>query len=132
MDKAARFLNDHRFINRPYGFTPEDALERHERGRAWLEARLATRWDGPTVVISHHAPSVVGTDSKFHQDHLTAAFVSVLEDVIQAYSPTLWIHGHTHHCVQSVVGRSRLVSNQRGYLHEPATGEFDPHLVVDI
>jgi hypothetical protein len=104
MDKAARFLNDHRLINRPYGFTPADALECHERARAWLEGKLATKWDGPTVVVSHHAPSLLGTDAKFRNDYLTGAFVSNLEELIHKYSPTIWIHGHTHHCVQDIVG----------------------------
>jgi predicted phosphodiesterase len=132
MDKAARFLNDHRLINGPDGFTPGDALERHERGRAWLEAKLATKWEGPTVVVTHHAPSLLGTDARFRNDYLTGAFVSDLEEIIEKYSPTTWIHGHTHHCVQYVVGKTRLVANQMGYPHEPATGQFDPGLVVDI
>lgn len=132
MDKAARFLNDHRLINRPHGFSPADALEHHERGRAWLETKLATKCDGPTVVVSHHAPSLVGTDVRFRKDYLTAAFVSDLEDLIEAYSPTLWIHGHTHHCAQYLVGRTQVTANQKGYPHEPATGHFDPRLVVDI
>lgn len=131
MDQAARFLNDHRLINRPYGFTPADALECHERGRAWLEAKLATKWDGPTVVVSHHAPSLLGTDAKFRNDYLTGAFVSDLEELIKRYSPTIWIHGHTHHCVQYIVGKTRLIANQMGYPHEPATGNFDCRLLVD-
>lgn len=130
MDKAARFLNDHRLINRPYGFTPADALESHERGRAWLEGKLVTKWDGPTVVVTHHAPSLLGTDAKFRSDYLTGVFVSDLEDLINKYSPTIWIHGHTHHCVQYIVGNTRLIANQKGYPHEPATGNFDCHLLV--
>jgi Icc-related predicted phosphoesterase len=132
MDKAARFLNDHRLINRPYGFTPADALECHERARAWLEGKLATKWNGPTVVVSHHAPSLLGTDAKFRNDYLTGAFVSDLEELIHKYSPTIWIHGHTHHCVQDIVGKTRLFANQMGYPHEPATGQFEPGLVVEI
>jgi predicted phosphodiesterase len=132
MDQAARLLNDHRLINRPYGFTPANALECHERGRAWLERKLATKSDGPTVVVSHHAPSLLCTDAKFRNDYLTGAFVSDLEELINRYSPTIWIHGHTHYCVQDIVGKTRLVANQMGYPHEPATGQFDPRLVVDI
>ena len=112
--------------------TPADALRCHERGRTWLEAKLATKWDGPTVVVSHHAPSLLGTDAKFRNDYLTGAFISDLEELIKRYSPTTWIHGHTHHCVQYIVGKTRLVANQMGYPHEPATGQFDPRLVVYI
>jgi Icc-related predicted phosphoesterase len=132
MKRADLFLNDHRLINWPYGFTPGHALERHTQGRAWLEAKLADGWNGPTVVITHHAPSLLGTDTRFHSDLLTAAFVSNLEDVIQHFSPPLWVHGHTHHCIQYMIGSTRVVSNQKGYPHEPATGQFDPSLVVEI
>ncbi len=132
MDKAARFLNDHRLINRPYGILPRDTLERHERAKAWLEGKLADQGNGATIVVTHHAPSLAGTDARFHKDHLTAAFVSDLEDLIRTYSPTLWIHGHTHHCVRYVVGRTPVAANQKGYPHEPATGLFDPCLVVDV
>jgi len=30
---------------------------------------------------------------------------SDLEELINKYSPTIWIHGHTHHCVQDIVGK---------------------------
>jgi hypothetical protein len=125
-------LNDHRLINRLYGFTPADALKHHERGRAWLEAKLAIKWDGPTVVVSHHAPSLLGTDAKFRNDYLTGAFVSDLEEMIKRYSPTVWIFGHTHHCVREIVGKTRLVANQMGYPRDAESGQFDPCLTVDI
>ncbi len=132
MDKAARFLNHRRLIHCPYGILPKDALARHERAKAWLERKLAEQGNGATIVVTHHAPSLAGTDARFHKEHLTAAFVSDLEDLIRTYSPTLWIHGHTHHCVRYVVGRTLVAANQKGYPNEPATGIFDPCLVVDV
>jgi len=131
MERAARSLNDHRLINRPEGFTPAEALERHEAARAWLEAELASKWDGATVVVTHHAPSALGTHAKFRDDHLTGAFVSDLEEMMLTYSPALWVHGHTHHCVRYDVGRTHVVANQLGYPHEAATGKFDPCLVLE-
>lgn len=131
-DKAARFLNDHQLINQPYGFVPRDALERHERARAWLEAKLAVGWKGLTVVVTHHARSLLGTDARSREEHLTAAFVSDLGELIRTYSPTLWVHGHTHHCIQYMVGRTRVVANQMGYPHESAIGQFDPGSLIDV
>lgn len=37
----------------------------NETARSWLEATLGTKWDGRSIVISHHAPSVVGTAARF-------------------------------------------------------------------
>ena len=126
MDQAARFLNYYRSINRPYGFTPADALERHERGRAWLEGKLATKWDGPTVVVGHHAPSPPGTDARFRNDYLTGAFVSNLEAAHRQYSRTIWIHGHTHHRVRDIVGKTRLVAKSDGLSARARDGTIEP------
>ncbi len=43
----------------------------------------------------------------------------------------LWVHGHTHHCVDYRIGGTRILSNQRGYPDQPAGG-FRPDLVLDV
>jgi hypothetical protein len=43
----------------------------------------------------------------------------------------LWIHGHTHHCVDFVQNKTRILSNQRGYPDERMPG-FNPNLVLEI
>jgi hypothetical protein len=46
-------------------------------------------------------------------------------------SAALWIHGHTHHCVNYHLGGTRVLSNQRGYPDEGVRG-FDPGLLIDL
>jgi hypothetical protein len=43
----------------------------------------------------------------------------------------LWIYGHTHRASDLEVEGTRVISNPRGYPHEPVDG-FDPELVVDL
>ena len=43
----------------------------------------------------------------------------------------VWIHGHTHHSVDYMIGSTRIVANQRGYPDQVETG-FRPEMVVDI
>jgi hypothetical protein len=43
-----------RFLSSP--FTPAEAYKRHVAERRWLTDRLAEEHDGPTVVVTHHAP----------------------------------------------------------------------------
>ena len=40
----------------PAPFTPHEAYRRHIAERRWLTDRLAEEHDGPTVVVTHHAP----------------------------------------------------------------------------
>ncbi|MEQ1704624.1 MAG: hypothetical protein ABL867_01465 [Rickettsiales bacterium] len=43
--------------------------------------------------------------------------------IIEKYQPALWVYGHTHECDDQMVGRTRIISNQRGY--PDRTGGFE-------
>ncbi|MDB5798934.1 MAG: hypothetical protein JWP36_2836 [Paucimonas sp.] len=114
MDYARLHANDHRYIaHRGAIFMPEDALAEHRRDRAWLAARLACGHDGPTVVITHHAPHPLSVHARFRDNPLNPAFVSNLEDMLPAAQ--LWLHGHVHDNMDYRVGGCRVVANPRGY-----------------
>ncbi len=117
---AARGLNDHVRIERrgPQGalrFTPADALARHGADRDHIETILSVPFDGPTVVVTHHAPHPGSVAARFVNNDLTPAFVSDLSEVIDRHAPAMWIHGHTHDCFDYRVGGTRIVCNPRGY-----------------
>lgn len=115
-------------------FTPEDAAARFGRHAAWLDQRLSTPHDGPTVVITHHAPSARSIHPRFADSLLNACFVSRAERLMGAHRVQLWVHGHTHDSFDYVVNGTRVVCNPRGYakggVNENAL--FDPDLMIDI
>lgn len=58
MIDAQQYLNDFRLIkNGEWNFSPADSVAIHNRAIAWLESELNEKFDGPTVVVTHHAPS---------------------------------------------------------------------------
>ena len=83
--------------------------------RDWLRRRLDEPFDGPTVVVTHHAPSAGSVADQWADDWCTPAFVSDLPAEFFAV-PCLWVHGHTHTSFDYRVGRCRVVSNPRGYM----------------
>lgn len=118
MDLAAESLADHRLIEtidagETRTLLPKDALALHVRSRRWLEAQLAQRLDGPTVVVTHHAPQRGSLAPHYARDLLSAAFVSELDPLLDKAS--LWIHGHTHTSFDYMVNETRVVCNPRGY-----------------
>lgn len=134
------FRNDRR-PPAPRACLPSDMVEWHRGSLRWLAARLADDgWhDGEadaataaarTVVVTHHAPSARSLNPRY-ADAAAAAYASRLDDLVAASGAALWVHGHTHHCVDYVLGRTRVVSNQRGYPAEEVAG-FDPALVVAL
>lgn len=108
-----------------------DILERHDRQRQWLKAMLSIPFDGPTVVVTHHAPHVDSTAPQYRHDGLTASFVSNMPDVLGR--PILWCHGHTHQRVDYWVDDTRIVSHPRGYQRakDSTPTSWDSHLLFE-
>jgi len=92
-------------------FLPHTSTEIHKRGRAWLEQKMSTPYDGPTVAVTHHAPSAMSVSARFKTDPLSPAFASRLELVIEEFVPALWIHGHTHDPFDYEIYGTRVVCN---------------------
>lgn len=128
---AQRTMTDFRKI-RVEGYRrtrPADFAALSRRARRWLQDRLAEPFDGPTVVITHHAPSMLSlADSPDAGSHLDAAYANRWEDLMSD-GVALWVHGHSHWAVDYEIFGTRVVSNPRGYPGE-MTG-FDPLFVVE-
>jgi predicted phosphohydrolase len=142
MGVAAALVLDHRRIllmtreGQRY-LTPADALAAHRKALAILRRRLASPWSGPTVVMTHHAPSPRSVHPRFAGHPANGAFVSDLESVMRELRPDLWVHGHTHNGFDYRVGSTRVLANPRGYpVAEHANGfenaAFAPELVVTV
>ena len=129
-----RLVNDYKRIRVSDSDRPlraQDTRELHLASRAWLAARLAAHHDGPTVVVTHHAPVVRGRPQNPLMAAVGGAFASDLSELMARERVALWIFGHIHRSVDTEVNGTRVLSNQRGYPHEPVAG-FDPGLVVEI
>lgn len=101
--------------------SPADTRERHLHTVAWLEHELQRASDDgvAAVVLTHHAPHPLGLmpQHRTPSNLLSAAFASDLSHLMDGpTAPVLWAFGHTHWSVDTVVGRTRLWSNQPGYL----------------
>ena len=115
-------------------FTPDDSISIFEQHANWLAERLGTVHDGPTVVVTHHAPTRNSIHARFAGSLLNACFVSNLQDLLGSDRVQLWVHGHTHDSFDYVVNGTRVVCNPRGYAREGINENavFDPHLVVEV
>jgi Icc-related predicted phosphoesterase len=101
---------------------------------AWLDRRFAEPHEGPTVVVTHFAPSRRSIAPRFADSPLNGCFVSDLEAHIQRWQPRLWLHGHTHDSFDYRIGSTRVVANPRGYVLKGRMENlrFDPSLTIEI
>jgi predicted phosphodiesterase len=117
------------FLNTGF-IKPWDMTRLHREFKTTLELWFRLRMAGPRVVITHHAP-VENPKTKYGESGLQPAFLCYdMADIIDEFHPALWIYGHTHECDNRIMGRTRVISNQRGYLspysgYLECEGEFD-------
>lgn len=134
-DEGIRRLADFHVIQTDEGhFSPLDYKARHAASRRFIEGTLAAPFDGPTVVVTHHAPhpGSIGAQYDANDGGLNALFASDMTDVLTGENaPDMWIHGATHVGVDYKVGRTRVLSNPMGYLYRAENPGFVPDLVVD-
>jgi len=136
--EAQRLMRDFSRIrareSSPEIFTPDDSVRLFRHHAAWLESRLAGIHAGPTVVITHHAPSRHSIHPRFADSLLNACFVSDAAHLLGADRVSLWIHGHTHDSFDHQVNGTRVVCNARGYARNGVNenAAFDPDLIVEV
>ena len=112
-----------------YALQPQATIDRHAESVVWLKQQM----DGavqPTVVITHHSPSLANGHPKFVRSSLQPSFHSNLEALFQP-PVRLWISGHTHYSSRTQVNNIPLVSNQRGYPREGVSFQWDALMDID-
>lgn len=133
MDEAASRMPDFRIVGHgDQRWTPSASIAVHQASVRWLRAQFAQAFDGPTVVVTHHAPCWQSVAERFREDSLSPAFCSRLEPLIEETQPALWAHGHTHNAFDYAVGDSRVLCNPRGYPNEAGLFGFRPDLIVTV
>lgn len=113
-------------------FTPQESQHLHRVATVHIDNMYRSQPQRPTVIISHHAPSLMSVPRQYLKDGLTPSFASRFEYRILEYEPLLWVHGHIHSPSDYRIGKTRVVCNPLGYPDEPSRETFNPSLVIDL
>ena len=107
--------------------------------QAWLCAALQAPFDGPTVAVTHFAPSLKSADPRYGLVPGTAGFCSALDDLLSCAQ--LWLHGHLHAPSDYVAEgrdaagrpwRCRVVANPLGYARKGEQAAFQPAACITL
>jgi hypothetical protein len=142
MNAALHAMNDYKRIrkkNHEYRLLPRDTLARHMESRAFIASESAKPFAGPRVVVTHHGPHRRALRPGYETDIVSAAYTSALEELMVSSRPDLWIYGHVQVSDDRIIGRTRVVSNSKGYGPYRSLGlgdwdnlQFNPSFVVEI
>lgn len=96
---------------------PAHSTRYHGQCLTWLRAELAQPFDGATVVVTHHVPTLANYPAEFAGSPLNEAFAVELRELIEANAIAAWIYGHHHrNTPEFAVGGTRMLTNQLGYV----------------
>ena len=98
--------------------------------QAWLTQALSVPFDGPSVVVTHFAPSLQSADPRYGLTPSTAGFCNALDHLLP--HANLWLHGHLHCAHDYVHHGCRVVANPLGYAKKNEQQAFDPQKTLQL
>ena len=104
---------------------PADFNREHARCRTFLEKALRKSTAQHKIVVTHHLPSPLLLDSQFIGSNLNDAYVADMTDFVAGCGADYWIYGHSHRNIHRIIGHTRCISNQLGYVHIGEGFDFD-------
>jgi predicted phosphodiesterase len=96
----------------------------------WLRQALAQPFAGPTVAVTHFAPSLHSADPRYGNTPGTAGFCNALDALLP--QAQLWLHGHLHAPSDYRHQGCRVVANPLGYARKNEQAAFQPGLLIEI
>ncbi|HJS05702.1 MAG TPA: metallophosphoesterase [Variovorax sp.] len=111
-------------------FLAEPLREHSLTCQAWLRNALAEDFDGPTVAVTHFAPSLASADPRYGLSPGTAGFCNSLDELLPRAD--LWLHGHLHCAFDYVKDGCRVVANPLGYVGKGEQEGFRPGLLIEV
>ena len=69
------------------------------------------------VVVTHHLPTRAVVAPEHKSSLLNSAFATELGNFIADSRIDAWIFGHSHANIDAIIGNTRIVCNQLGYVY---------------
>ena len=133
-------MNDFRIIRndmRSYAaMSAQDVVMRHRKTLQYFRSVLAEQHDKKFVVVGHHSPSFQSVHETYKDEQLmNGGYHSDLSEFILDHPQIkLWVHGHTHHPFDYMIGETRIVCNPRGYENDGYSEEtgWNPNILLEV
>ncbi len=127
-ENCQKGMNDFFLIK---GATVDKWEWRHKNSLRFMHQQLSEKFDGPTIIITHHAPSFKSNHPAYKDSPISGGFCSNLDGFIDVYQPTYWIHGHAHESFDYKIGETRIICNPKGYPSQE-NKDFKKDLLIEL
>jgi predicted phosphohydrolase len=131
MERSVSDFQVIKYNNRP--LSAEQFNRLHEESLQFITLELKQLNATKTLVVTHHVPTFMHYPEKYKGSALNEAFVVELFDLIETAKPDYWLYGHHHHNTPDfVVGKTKMITNQLGYVHHGEHYLFDPKKTISV
>jgi predicted phosphodiesterase len=125
-------MDFHRILYNGERLTFEKFNEEHDKCFSFIKEKVARSQAEHIIVATHHLPSFLLSSPDFKGSRINGAFTVELSDYIEHSPIEYWIYGHSHRNIDKVIGKTRCVSNQLGYVSHNEQQSFNPSKVIKV
>ncbi len=106
----------------------------HQRCLAFIQKAVTESKAKTKIVLTHHVPTQLCTADEFKGSSINGAFTVELGDYIAHSDIDYWIYGHSHRNIDAQIGKTQILSNQLGYVHqsEQLHNGFSPSRHIEL
>lgn len=98
--------------------TADDFNKEHQRCLEFIKQAVAKSKARTKIVLSHHVPTQLCTSKEFLSSTINGAFTVELGDYIADSGIDYWIFGHSHRNIDAEICKTKIRTNQLGYVHQ--------------
>lgn len=127
-------LNDFHLIkHKGYRFTAELYNQLHAQSLAFIIDELHTNKEEHIAVFTHHCPTFLNYPEQYKGDVLNEAFAVELHNFIESSEIACWVYGHHHTNTPAFnIGKTKLLTNQLGYVQRNEHGLFETNKIIEL
>ncbi len=104
----------------------------HERCLNFIKQSVENSKASHKIVVTHHVPSFKMQNPRFSFSKANGAFLVELSNYIETSGIDYWIFGHTHFNKDEIIGQTKCLSNQLGYVFACEHVDFMPDKTFSI
>lgn len=129
-----RNMNDFRMIkHNGFRFSSEIYNHLHAESLSFIQQELEMEAEKNVAVVTHHCPTFLNYPEKYKADVLNEAFAMELYYLIENSEIAFWIYGHHHSNIPEFsLGKTKMLTNQLGYVQQGEHGRFEPNKWIEI
>lgn len=122
----------HRILYNGERLTWEKFNEEHDRCFRFIKDKVSKSKAEHIIVVSHHVPSFQLASPDFAGSRIKGAFTVELEQYIESSPIEYWIYGHSHRNIDKIIGKTKCICNQLGYVFQNEHTSFNPCACFEI